>query len=144
MKRRAPGVPAPVEVPAAQAHRAPRPESGLRSRASLAVDADGRWFQLPGEAVVSLQRWRSLQRVLARLAEERRERPGGPLSVEALVLAGWPGERMLARAGATRVYTAIASLRRMGLRDVLLSTDQGYMLAPGLPLELAASVASGE
>ena len=114
-----------------------RPESGLRTRACLTVGAEGRWFQLPGEDVVSLERWRSLQRVLARLAAERRERPGAPLSVEALVLAGWPGERMLARAGATRVYTAIASLRRVGLREVLLSSEQGYMLAPGLPIELA-------
>ena len=73
---------------------------------------------------MSLERWRSLQRVLARLADERRERPGASLSVEALVLAGWPGERMLARAGATRVYTAIASLRRLGLREVLLSSDR--------------------
>jgi hypothetical protein len=114
-----------------------RPESGLRTRASLAVGAEGGWFRLPGEALVSLERWRSLQRVLARLADERHERPGASLSVEELVLAGWPGERMLARAGATRVYTAIASLRRLGLRDVLMSTDQGYMLAPGVPIELA-------
>jgi hypothetical protein len=134
MKRRAPGDPAPVEVPVGPPGR---PESGLRTRASLAVGPAGVWFQLPGEPVVSLERWRSLQRVLACLAEERQDRPGGPLSVEALVTAGWPGERMLARAGATRVYTAIASLRRLGLRDVLLSTDQGYLLAPGLPLELA-------
>jgi len=114
-----------------------RPESGLRTRARLAVGAEGRWFQLPGEDVVSLERWRSLQRVLARLADERRVRPGASLSVEALVLAGWPGERMLARAGATRVYTAIASLRRLGLREVLLSSEQGYMLAAGVPIELA-------
>lgn len=114
-----------------------RPESGLRTRACLTVGAEGRWFQLPGEDVVSLERWRSLQRVLARLADERRERPGASLSVEALVLAGWPGERMLARAGATRVYTAIASLRRLGLREVLLSSEQGYVLAPGVPIELA-------
>ncbi len=117
--------------------RMARPESGLRTRACLTVGAEGRWFQLPGEDVVSLERWRSLQRVLARLAAERRERPGASLSVEALVLAGWPGERMLARAGATRVYTAIASLRRLGLREVLLSSEQGYMLAPGVPIELA-------
>jgi hypothetical protein len=102
---------------------------------SLVVDAEGRWFQLPGGPVVSIERWRPLQRVLARLAEERQDRPGQPLPVDALVLAGWPGERMLARAGATRVYTAIASLRRLGLRDVLLSVDRGYLLAPGVPLE---------
>jgi hypothetical protein len=63
--------------------------------------------------------------------------------VETLVTAGWPGERMLVRAGATRVYTAIASLRRLGLRDVLLSAEHGYLLAPGLPLELGAQSAAG-
>jgi hypothetical protein len=118
-------------------HGAPvvRPESGLRTRMSLVVDADGLWFQLPGGPVVSIERWRPLQRVLSRLVEERQARPGQPLPVDALVLAGWPGERMLARAGATRVYTAIASLRRLGLRDVLLSVERGYMLAPAVPLE---------
>jgi hypothetical protein len=119
-----------------------KPESGVRTRVSLAVGADGLWFQLPGGPVVSVERWRPLQRLLARLAEERQECPGQPLGVEALVLAGWPGERMLARAGATRVYTAIASLRRLGLRDVLLSVDHGYLLAPGVPIELGGKAAS--
>jgi hypothetical protein len=133
MKLRAPGSPASVDVPAP---RAARPESGLRTRVSLVVGSEGLWFQLPGGPAVSVERWRPLQRLLARLAEERQERPGQPLPVDALILAGWPGERMLARAGATRVYTAIASLRRLGLRDVLLSVEHGYLLAPGVPLEL--------
>jgi hypothetical protein len=108
----------------------------MRRRVALTVSTDGTWFQLPDDTVVSVERWRPLQRVLARLAAERDGQPGRPLSVEALVDAGWPGERMLARAGATRVYTAIASLRRLGLRDVLLSTDDGYLLAPAVALEL--------
>ena len=118
-----------------------KPESGVRARVSLVVEPEGLWFQLPDGPVVSVERWRPLQRLLARLAHERQQRPGHPLTVDTLILAGWPGERMLPRAGATRVYTAIASLRRLGLRDVLLSVEHGYLLAPGVPLELEGKAA---
>ena len=90
--------------------------------------ARGRWFRNPHGEVVSIARWRPLQRLLERLAERREIAPGEPLSVEALVAAGWPGERMLSKAGATRVYTAIASLRRIGLRDMLVRDERGYSL----------------
>jgi hypothetical protein len=113
-----------------------KPESGVRARVALVVEPEGLWFQLPDGPVVSVERWRPLQRLLSRLARERQQRPGQPLTVDTLIVAGWPGERMLPRAGATRVYTAIASLRRLGLRDVLLSVEHGYLLAPGVPLEL--------
>jgi hypothetical protein len=130
MKRR--DVSANAEAPAPHPTRL---ESGLRERTTIFVSATGRWFQLPGSAPVSVARWRPLQRLLARLAEHRDTAPGEPLTVDALVAAGWPGERMLPRAGATRVYTAIASLRRLGLRDLLLREGGGYLLAPGVPVE---------
>ena len=95
---------------------------------ALVVCANGRWFRNPHGEVVSIARWRPLQRLLERLAERREIAPGEPLSVEALVAAGWPGERMLPKAGATRVYTAIASLRRIGLRDMLVRDERGYSL----------------
>jgi tetratricopeptide (TPR) repeat protein len=95
---------------------------------ALVVCARGRWFRAPGGDVVSVARWRPLQRLLERLAQRREIAPGEPLTVDALVAAGWPGERMLAKAGATRVYTAIASLRRLGLREVLAREDGGYVL----------------
>jgi predicted ATPase len=101
---------------------------------ALIVCAHGRWFRGPRGAVVSVARWRPLQRLLERLAERREIAPGEHLSVEALVAAGWPGERMLPTAGATRVYTAIASLRRLGLRDVLVRDDDGYMLRTDVPI----------
>jgi tetratricopeptide (TPR) repeat protein len=103
------------------------PPAGAAADA-LIVCAHGRWFRLPHGEVVSVARWRPLQRLLERLAERREIAPGEPLSVDALVAAGWPGERMLPKAGATRVYTAIASLRRLGLRDVLRRDDRGYVL----------------
>jgi hypothetical protein len=100
----------------------------------LVVCAHGRWFRAPGGSVVSVARWRPLQRLLERLAERREIAPGEPLPVEALVAAGWPGERMLPKAGATRVYTAIASLRRLGLKGMLVRDDRGYRLLEDVPI----------
>jgi predicted ATPase len=101
---------------------------------SLVVCAHGRWFRAPGGEVVSVARWRPLQRLLERLAERREIAPGEPLPVETLVAAGWPGERMLPKAGATRVYTAIASLRRLGLRGMLVRDERGYLLREDVPI----------
>lgn len=120
------------------AERGDPPEAALSSVPSgpppaapadaLVVCAHGRWFRVPRGQVVSVARWRPLQRLLERLAERREIAPGEPLSVDALVAAGWPGERMIAKAGATRVYTAIASLRRLGLRELLVRESRGYRL----------------
>jgi len=101
---------------------------------ALVVSARGLWFRMPHGDVVSIARWRPLQRLLERLAERRETAPGEPLTVEALISAGWPGERMLPKAGATRVYTAIATLRRLGLRELLLKGDRGYMLRADVPI----------
>lgn len=54
--------------------------------------------------------------------------------MEDLVSAGWPGERVLPKAGATRVYTALSTLRRLGMREVLVRRSGGYMLDPDVPL----------
>jgi hypothetical protein len=102
---------------------------------ALVVGSGGGWFRVPGGPIVDLSRWGPLQRLLHRLAERREAAPGEPLSVDALVAAGWPGERVLPKAGATRVYTAIASLRRLGLRDLLVRTDRGYLLRPSVGIE---------
>jgi hypothetical protein len=69
---------------------------------------------------------------------QREASPGTPLDVAALVQAGWPGERVLHDAGTSRVYTAIAQLRREGLRDILLRRDDGYLLDPTVAVARAA------
>ena len=96
----------------------------------LVISADGRWFQVPGGRKVTLMRRRSLRLVLRRLLEERLSRPGSALSVDDLLEAGWPGERVVPHAGAARVYVAISTLRKMGLRTFLVSRDDGYLLDP--------------
>ena len=97
----------------------------------LEVDAMG--FALKGERV-DLSRRVALRLILQALTRRRLEHPGRALSVEEVVEAGWPGERILPDAAAGRVYVAVGSLRRMGLRGVLLSADGGYLLDAALPL----------
>jgi hypothetical protein len=52
------------------------------------------------------------------------------LSVADVFDAGWFGDRATPDAAAGRVYSAISKLKRMGLADVLLRTEAGYMLDP--------------
>ncbi len=109
------------------ANSASEAPSGVGS-SELVVEGGGRWFRPPGGEVVNIKRRRPLQRLLQRLVEQREAAPGEPLGTGALIAAGWPGERVLPKAGATRVYTAIATLRRLGLRELLVRTRGGYLL----------------
>src|SRR5262249_47423946 len=97
---------------------------------ALMIGPGARWFRAPGGARVDLGRRRQLRLILAVLGAARRDQPGHALSVEALLCGGWPGEVVLPEAGASRVYVAISTLRRMGLRDLLQRVDAGYRIDP--------------
>ena len=99
----------------------------LRLSAHGAVPPDG--------PAIDLERRPTLRRVLDGLVLRRRTAPGQPMDLEALLAAGWPGERVQPQAAANRVYVAIATLRKLGLRDVILSREDGYLLDPEVPLE---------
>lgn len=88
------------------------------------------WFQSSASAAVSLEGRPALCRVYAALQRRRVERPGEPVSVGEILAEGWPGERVLARAGANRVYVALTTLRKLGLRHAILRTKRGYLLDP--------------
>jgi len=79
---------------------------------------------------VDLSKRGALRRVFAALVERHEASAGLALDANALLRVGWPGERVLAAAGATRVRVAIASLRRLGLGPFLLTYDEGYLLDP--------------
>jgi hypothetical protein len=102
---------------------------------TLVVAPDARWFEAPGSARVDLSRRRALRLLLHALTERRHSAPGAALSLDDLVATGWPGERIAAASGARRAYTAIASLRDMGLRNVLIRHDDGYLLDPKISVE---------
>jgi predicted ATPase len=104
--------------------------------AALVVARGGLWFQAPGGERVELEQRRSLRLLLEALARQRLAQPDTPLPSQALLEAGWPGERMTAEAGRTRLYSAIYSLRTLGLRTLLKKRDDGYLLDPSVALRL--------
>ncbi len=105
---------------------------------SLAVPADARWFRRGDGAVVDLSTRRSLRLLLLKLCIVHAEHAGQALSLDALFEAGWPGENIVQSAAHRRVYTAIGTLRDLGLRDVLIRRDDGYLLATDVRLTFPA------
>ncbi|MFT3767976.1 MAG: tetratricopeptide repeat protein [Minicystis sp.] len=104
------------------------------SRDALRVGKGCSWFRAPGGEAVSLDRRRSLRLLLDKLVEARLAAPGAVLSAASLVAAGWPGEDVSPEAGASRVYTALSTLRKLGLRALIQSADDGYRLDPEVPV----------
>lgn len=100
---------------------------------ALEVARDGTWFSRAGERV-ELARRKAVRLVLLALTDARIGRPGEALSWEALLAAGWPGERPVTDSGLKRVYTAIWTLRTLGLEGVLVTRGDGYLLDPASPV----------
>ena len=97
---------------------------------ALVVRAEGKAFLLPSASEeIDLRRRAPLARILHALAQRRVESPGEALRVEDILATGWPGERVRYDAGANRVYVALAELRKLGLRDWIMSDASGYRLA---------------
>jgi len=104
-------------------------DAGSRRLASLRVASDGTWFELEGQHV-DVARRGAVRRILAGLADARTDKTGKPLSVDDLFRIGWPGERIPYESQVRRVYTAVWTLRTLGLEGTLLTRDEGYMLDP--------------
>lgn len=106
------------------------PEGGVpssRGEGVRRVASDASWFGLPDGARINLGARKVLRSVLRALVEAE-ARGTGLLSARDLANAAWPGERMLSRAAANRVYVAVTSLRRLGFGRSIENT------AAGLPL----------
>jgi hypothetical protein len=103
------------------------PQAISRTR-HLYLTPDAQRFWQDGQPATSLETRVPLRRLLAALVRQRMLAPGEPLSVQAAFEEGWPGERAHPDAAATRVYTAVHSLRRLGLRGVLVRRRGGYVL----------------
>src|SRR5262249_21380551 len=99
---------------------------------------DARWIRPPGGAWQDLRERHAVRCLLLRLVDRRREAPGRGLSLAELQEAGWPGERILPAAAANRIYVAINQLRKLGLKDHLRKTGEGYYLDPKLPVHHTA------
>jgi len=110
------------KLPVDTAVQAMDPDADIRVSASGFSVGDGEWTDLSKKDL--------LCRFLHVLVEAQVQTPGEAIKLDALIECLWPDERMLRDAGATRVYTAVANLRRMGLRKLLLRRSGGYLLEP--------------
>jgi hypothetical protein len=105
---------------------------------SMVVEASGAWVRVDGETI-DLSKRRALRYLVAGLAERRLAAPGSASTLQDLLAIGWPGEKVLPEAGRNRVFVALTTLRKLGLRDVIVRDDDGYMFDPELPVRLEGS-----
>jgi tetratricopeptide (TPR) repeat protein len=100
----------------------------------LTVGPDVRWFALEGVRM-DLARRAAIRRIFQALLARLEQAPGTALGLEAVIEAGWPGERMRVEAAQKRAYTAIWTLRTQALGEHLLTRDDGYLLDPALRVQ---------
>ncbi len=93
-------------------------------------------LELPGSGQLDLSARQPLRRIAVALIEKRLTQPAVSMSQEQLIEAGWPGERMTPFAAQNRLKVALSTLRKLGLRELLLRDDHGYHLDPGVPARI--------
>lgn len=100
----------------------------VRDRPPLGLSEDGGRAYFEGE-LIDLRRHGAPRRVLGHLAAVALRDPMATVDVDELFAAGWPDENISLRSRTKRVHTAIWTLRRLGLGDVLHTKEGGYRLA---------------
>lgn len=103
---------------------ATRPEQGV------VVGPAGAWFRLPGREPVQVQGFAAIARILEHLAQGAEERPGSVSDADALIEAGWPGEQIQYEASRNRLAVSLSKLRKLGLKEQLQRTKEGWRLDP--------------
>jgi predicted ATPase len=118
---------------------APRRASRARTPPAdeLVIAADGSWLRTPSGETAKFAQGGALRGILRKLGQDRIRYPGRPMTLGALVRAGWPGESILPAAAKNRLHVTIARLRRAGLEGVLVHDDDGYLLDPAVPARVA-------
>jgi hypothetical protein len=104
------------------------------SSSVLRVGPDLLWFVVDAHQH-DLARKGAMRRILQALVSSHCLNPGVALTADALITVGWPGERVLPEAASTRLRTAISALRKLGLRDIIQTRDDGYVIAAGVVVE---------
>jgi predicted ATPase len=109
-------------------------EASEPSASGMLLSPEARWCRPPGGEWQDLRDRHAVRRILLGLVERQRSHPGRGLSLAELQEAGWPGERILPQAASNRIYVAMNQLRKMGLKDALKKSGEGYYLDPALPV----------
>ncbi len=115
----------------------PATSSGIAPAPALIVSQDGSWFQATGRRVTRLARRPALRHIVRVLVEARRDRPNVALTAADLINAGWPG--LAPEQGTARLYFTVYVLREKGLRGILISREDGYLLDPEIAMAIEST-----
>ena len=106
-------------------------------RPTLLIGPNGNWFRLAEGEPVDLSRRGPPRLIFDRLARHRLAFPARPLSIAALGRVGWPGASLDEETRQNRVYSAIGTLRELGLRRALVTHQGGYLISPEFAVRFA-------
>lgn len=95
---------------------------------SVAVHVSGDWIWSAEQGMKKVKHRKSLHGILRCLTSS-----AGPVSLEALIQAGWPDERLQEEHGKNRLHVALNTLRSLGLNELIVLDAQGYSLSSALP-----------
>lgn len=103
------------------------------NRDALLVSPDAAFLRPPKKILWAQLELRSApHQMFAALLEHHARDPELGLSMDQLAKAGWPQTELPAAVRASRVYAAIAILRRSGLENLVMRRPGGYLLDPTL------------
>lgn len=106
---------------------------------ALVLAPDFRWMQAPHQQRLDLGDRPQIAQVLRLLVQRRQLAPGQATAAVDLCAAAWPGDRSDRASLLNRLRVAMTTLRRMGLRDLLMRDNVGYWLDPSVPVVVARS-----
>jgi len=114
-------------------------DNAFADQRTLRAGRDGSWFQVGANERVCLGRRVALRLIFQHLLDARASGSTGGISLTCVQAAGWPGDVLQESSGKARVYTAVSTLRTMGLGDILQRQPDGYRLDPHTRLRLPPS-----
>ena len=110
-----------------------------KEKRTSSLSGDGIWISQNGMKIkmfggktIDLSRRAPARRIFLRLLLDVHDAPGRGISRHVLFEAGWPAQEISETSASRRVYGAISTLRKLGLRNQILNSGDGYFLDPNV------------
>ena len=110
-----------------------------RDRPTFRITRTGDQARLPNGETLDLSRRGPMKRILVALVEARLQGRAGVSSWDVWEV-GWPGETIDPKSATARIYTTINTMRKIGLRDIVCTDDEGYLIDPELAVEIVGEL----